>query len=160
MIKYIVCIIITLASTKLFSQEIIKYKSDSDSIIVNEIITKKIIDERKTNVIGLFDTSGKLILIVKDNQKYKAYKQFYKGGKAKRRNITLSKRNIKNIDKLLQNPDLLYDFSKDVCSEMVHSFTKISVIIYNGKFSYGSFYSHCKQNENADLVKELYFSLK
>lgn len=157
MIKYIVYFFVSFTYVDLPAQEV--SRSKSDSIIVNEIINNKILDE-SGNMITIFDSSGKMIWVLKDSQKYKAYKQFYRGKKEKKRKIKLSKEDINNIDKLFQNPNVLYDFSDNDCSEMVHSFTKISVIIYNGELFHGSFYSHCKQNENVKSVKELYFSLK
>lgn len=158
MVKYILFIFISLACIDLSAQE--ASRDASDSVIVNDIIRNKILDKRDNSIITLFDSSGKMILIIKSNQKYNAYKQFYRGEKEKKRKVKLSKKDIDNIDKLFQNPNALYEFSDDNCSEMVHSFTKISVMIYNGEFFHGSFYTHCKQNENVKSVKELYFSLK
>lgn len=157
MTKHIAFFIISIIWVNLSAQKV--SRNDSDSIIVNEIITNKILEE-ENNIITLFDSSGKMILIIKCNQKYKAYKLFYREERERKRKVKLSKRDINNIDKLFQKPTVINDFSDYDCFEMVHSFTKISIILYNGEFFYGSFYSHCKQNENANSVKELYFSLK
>lgn len=158
MIKYIMIVFISLSSPiELYAQENIREKSDS--IIVDKIIREKILEE-ESQMITIFDSSGRMFWIVKNNERFKAYSQYYKGKNKKKRKISLSKEDISSVNILFEKPEILDNICDYNCFSNAHSFTKVSIIIHKGTFFHGSFFSNCTQSENMNSVKKLYFSLR
>lgn len=151
--------LLLIVSLNVFSQN--RYETDSItaySLIEKEMTNLKEIGISKNNVLSLFDDTGKIIILLKEKEKYRAVKMYYKGkncNKVKRQK--LSKLDKKNIELILKNPQILSKLSNSNCNERSHSFNKVNISTEN--FS-GSFFSHCEQVNELIPLTSLYFSLR
>lgn len=136
---------------------------ETDSIKAYSLINKEITSLKEkgiptTNLISLFDDTGKIVIAWKEKERYRAIRMYYKGKKCnKSKKQRLSKIDKKNIETILKTPQLLSEISNSTCDERVHSFNKIYVKTEN---YYNSFFSHCEQNSEVRPLVSLYFSLR
>ncbi|WDO13624.1 hypothetical protein MH928_02725 [Flavobacterium sp. WW92] len=151
--------LLLIVSLNVFSQN--RYETDSItaySLIEKEMTNLKKIGIAETNVLSLFDDTGKIIILWKEKEKYRAVKMYYKGkecNKVKRQR--LSKLDKKNIELILKNPQILSKISNSNCNDRAYSFNKVNISTEN--FS-DSFFSHCEQVNELIPLTSLYFSLR
>jgi len=157
--KNYILFLLLIISLNIHSQN--KYETDSIkaySLIKKEMISLKEKGITASNIISLFDDTGKIIIAWKEKKRYRAINLYYKGkecNKSKKQRLTkLDKKNIKAI---LKKPQILSKISNSTCDERVHSFNKVYINIEN---QYNSFFSHCEQNNELSPLISLYFSLR
>ncbi|GAA3518944.1 hypothetical protein GCM10022393_36360 [Aquimarina addita] len=138
-----------------------RYETDSItaySLIKNEMANLKERGIEKTNVISLFDDTGKIIIFWKEKEKYRAVKMHYKGKESNKvKKQMLSKLDKKNIELIFKNPQILSKISNSNCNEKAHSLNKVN--INTEKYS-NSFFSNCEQDNELIPFTSLYFSLR
>lgn len=148
-----------IVSLNVFSQN--RYETDSIkaySLIQKETTNLKKIGIAETNVLSLFDDTGKIIILWKEKEKYRALKMYYKGKKCNKvKRQRLSEFDKKNIEIILKNPQILSKISNSNCNEKAHSFNKVN--INTEKYS-NNFFSHCEQVNELIPLTSLYFSLR
>lgn len=157
--KNYILFLLLIVCLNIYSQN--RYETDSIkaySLIKNEVAFLKEKGLITTNLISLFDDTGKIIIAWKEEEKYKAIKIYYKGPECnKSKKQRLSKLDKKNIESILKTPQILSKISNSTCDERAHSFNKIYVSTEN---HYNSFFSHCQQNKEVAPLISLYFSLR
>lgn len=135
---------------------------ETDSITAYSLIEKEMINLKEkgiaeTNVLSLFDDTGKIIILWKEKEKYRALKMYYKGKVCNKfKKQRLSKLDKKNIELILKKPQILSKISNLNCNERVHSFNKVNISIGN---YYNTFFSHCEQGTELIPLISLYFRL-
>lgn len=140
-----------------YSQNINLDSTEVFSIFQNKM--RSLQDKGVKQSILIFNSSGKIVLVWKKNNRFKAIKSFYKGNKMKKiKSHSLKKVDFKNISHILQNPSIINKLYALNCNDDAYTYSKIWVML-NFENTYHSFYSKCEQSDELGPLIALYFSI-
>ncbi|CAM1360319.1 exported hypothetical protein [Tenacibaculum litopenaei] len=136
-----------------------------DSIIGEKFLKKELSSLNMkvlNNIITYYDNSGKVLIIWKDDHRYKVLKTNYKTELNSDKQISLlSKKKSIKVDRLIDKIEQV-SISKSDCIKNAHSFIKVFFSVKSASIDISnSFYTHCVQsNKIAKSLIDIYFELR